>query len=198
MPRAHAQYGSAMAILHGWRTCPRCATELESDGSRAACPSCGSVYYANSVPCVSALVEDDAGRVMLARRAVEPDKGLWDPVGGFLEEGEHPLDGIRREVEEETGLRCEPTRFLGAWMDVYGGAPEAAATLNLYWVMRMTEVGEPVAADDVAELRWFAPDELPGPDELAFTHVTDALEAWRRVSDFSPTPARRGRENASD
>jgi ADP-ribose pyrophosphatase YjhB (NUDIX family) len=169
-----------MALLHGWRTCPRCASELANDGARASCASCGSDYYANSAPCVSALVEDDAGRLLLARRAVEPYRGLWDPVGGFLEEGEHPLDGLRREVLEETGLAGEPGRFVGAWMDVYGDAPEAAATLNLYWTMRLAP-GDPVAADDVAELRWFAPDDLPGPDELAFTAVVDALAEWKRT-----------------
>jgi 8-oxo-dGTP diphosphatase len=172
-----------MGILHGWRICPRCEGELDNTGDRAVCRgTCGSTYYANSAPCVSALVEDGEGRVLLARRAVEPYRGLWDPLGGFLEEGEHPEDGIRREILEETGLRCEPVRFLGAWMDVYGSAPDAAATLNLYWTMRIVS-GTPVAADDVAELRWFAPDELPPGDELAFAVVADALRAWRTAQD---------------
>lgn len=167
-----------MAILHGWRTCPRCAGPLANNGARAVCQgTCGSTYYANSSPCVSGLVEDDAGRVLLARRAAEPYRGLWDPPGGFLEEGEHPEDGLRRELLEETGLRCEPVRFLGAWMDVYGDAPDAAATLNLYWTMRVVS-GEPVPADDVAELRWFAADGLPPEEELAFETVGAALAAW--------------------
>src|SRR5215218_574597 len=163
-----------MAILHGWRTCPRCVGPLANDGAHAVCRgTCGSTYYANSSPCVSALVEDGDGGVLLARRAVEPYLGLWDPPGGFLEEGEHPEDGLRRELLEETGLRCEPVRFLGVWMDVYGDAPDAAATLNLYWTMRVVS-GEPVAAADVAELRWFAANELPPEEELAFTTVAEA------------------------
>jgi ADP-ribose pyrophosphatase YjhB (NUDIX family) len=170
-----------MAILHGWRTCPRCVGPLANDGAHAVCRgTCGSTYYANSSPCVSALVEDGDGRVLLARRAVEPYLGLWDPPGGFLEEGEHPEDGLRRELLEETGLRCEPVRFLGVWMDVYGDAPDAAATLNLYWTMRVVS-GEPVAADDVAELRWFAADELPSEEELAFRTVGAALRAWAEL-----------------
>ena len=36
-----------------------------------------------------------------------------------------------------------------------------------------------VAADDVDELSWFGPDELPGPDELAFENVPLVLSAWR-------------------
>ena len=170
-----------MAILHGWRTCPRCEGRLVNTGSRAVCQGdCGSTYYANSAPCVSAFVEDGEGRVLLARRAVEPYRGMWDPVGGFLEEGEHPEDGLRRETFEETSLRCEPVRFLGAWMDVYGDAPEVPATLNLYWTMRVVS-GEPAPDDDVAELRWFAADHLPRDDELAFSTVKDALAAWRAL-----------------
>ena len=174
-----------MAILHGWTVCARCGAGLENDGAHAHCPACGSEYYANSAPCVSALVEDGEGRLLLARRAVEPFLGLWDCPGGFLEEGEHPLDGLRRELLEETGLVAGPARFVGVWMDRYGDAAEAAATLNLYWAV-VVDDGEPVAADDVAELRWFAPNALPGPSELAFTTVERALEAWRTEKEPRP------------
>ena len=40
--------------------------------------------------------------------------------------------------------------------------------------------GEPRPEDDVDELRWFAPDELPAEDELAFRpNVPKVLSAWR-------------------
>jgi ADP-ribose pyrophosphatase YjhB (NUDIX family) len=165
-----------MAILHGWTRCPRCTTELDPGKGQLHCPGCGSIYYANSAPCVSALVVDREGRLLLARRAVEPYLGLWDCPGGFLEEGEHPLDGLRRELAEEAGLVAGPARFVGIWMDVYGDAPEAAATLNIYFAVQGE--GDPVPADDVAELRWFPATALPGPDELAFTTVEHALAAW--------------------
>ena len=167
-----------MALLHGWIFCPRCATRLEPEDGQLHCPGCGSIYYANSAPCVSALVEDAEHRLLLARRAVEPFLGKWDCPGGFLEEGEHPVDGLRRELLEETGLVAGPMRFLGVWMDVYGDTPDAVATLNIYWNVRLDE-GEPVPADDVSELRWFDANALPGADELAFTTLEDALAAWR-------------------
>jgi ADP-ribose pyrophosphatase YjhB (NUDIX family) len=169
-----------MAVLHAWRFCPRCATELDRTyaPARVECSACGFVGYANSAPCVCAIVEDDLGRVLLGRRAAEPECGLWDTPGGYLEEHEHPLDGLRRELLEETGLTVEPERFLGVWMDTYGTAPDAKATLNLFWTARIV-AGEPVAADDVAGLRWFAPDELPDDDELAFTLLPSVFEAWR-------------------
>lgn len=166
-----------MAILHSWRYCPRCAGALEHAAGRVTCVQCSFVGYANSAPCACALVVDDQGRLLLGRRSIEPYLGLWDIPGGYLEEFEHPLDGLRRELREETGLEIEPIRFLGAFMDWYGEAPEAAATLNLVWTVRAS--GVPRAADDVAELRWFAADELPPEDELAFHSLPSVLDAWR-------------------
>jgi ADP-ribose pyrophosphatase YjhB (NUDIX family) len=163
--------------LVGWRFCPRCRNELRGDAQRVECPECGFVAYASSKATASALVEE-GDRVLLARRAQEPFKGRWDIPGGFLEEGEHPLDGLRRELREETGLDVEPLEFLGVWMDRYGGDSTAEATLNFYWTARVAG-GEAAPADDVDDLRWFARDELPGRDELAFENVPLVLRAWQ-------------------
>jgi ADP-ribose pyrophosphatase YjhB (NUDIX family) len=166
-----------MGELEGWTYCPRCRNRLAGDGGRLACADCGFVIYASSKPTAGALCVDD-GRVLLARRAVAPFQGFWDIPGGFLEEGEDPREGLRRELKEETGLEIEPERFVGIWIDRYGGDSTAEATLNLYWTATVIG-GEAVPADDVSELRWFDRDELPAPDELAFENVPLALAAWR-------------------
>ena len=164
--------------LGEWRFCPRCRAELRHEGSRVECEACGFVAYASSKATAGALVEDDEGRLLLARRAHEPFKGRWDIPGGFLEEGEHPLDGLRRELREETGLEVEPVEFLGVWMDRYGGDSTAEATLNLYWTALVTG-GEAAPADDVDDLRWFVRHELPEAGELAFENVPLVLAAWQ-------------------
>jgi ADP-ribose pyrophosphatase YjhB (NUDIX family) len=166
-----------MGELEGWTFCPRCRSELAGDGARLTCPACGFVVYASSKPTAGALCVED-GRVLLARRAAEPFQGRWDIPGGFLEEGEDPVDGLRRELKEETGLDVEPQRFLGVWMDRYGGDSTAEATLNLYWIARIVD-GDPEPADDVSELRWFDRNALPRRDELAFENVPLVLAAWR-------------------
>src|SRR5919201_6941165 len=100
------------------------------------------------------------------------------PACGFVEEGEHPLEALRRELGEETGLEIEPLDFFGVWMDRYGGESTAQSTLNLIWTARATG-GRPNPADDVSELRWFDVDELPPPQECAFEVVENVLSAWR-------------------
>lgn len=167
-----------MGLLDGWKYCPRCCEELEKSEGTVECPACGFRTYANSAPTACALCVGDDGRVLLARRAGEPFKGYWDLPGGFLEEGEHPLDAIRREVREETSLEVEPEEFLGVWMDSYHDpALGERSTLNLYWTARVRS-GEAEAADDVSEVAWFARDALPPAQELAF-HIADVLRTWR-------------------
>jgi ADP-ribose pyrophosphatase YjhB (NUDIX family) len=163
--------------LDGWKYCPRCRAEVEIEDGRVECSACGLRTYASSKPTASAVCVDDEGRVLLSRRGEEPFKGQWDLPGGFLDEGEHPVDCLHRELDEEAGVEIEPQRFLGVWVDRYGGDGSAAATLNFYWTTRIVR-GEPEAADDVAEFRWFAPDDIP-MGELAFGHLRDVLRAWQ-------------------
>lgn len=167
-----------VGLLHGWRWCPRCRAELRLGEGRATCPACGFVAYANSAATASAVVVDDDGRILLGRRAVEPERDKWDILGGFLDEGEHPLDAVVRELREETGLEIEPVELVAIEMDRYGDGEDAHATLNLYWTARVLS-GEPAPADDVAELRWFAPDELPADEELAFRVNARVLRNFR-------------------
>jgi ADP-ribose pyrophosphatase YjhB (NUDIX family) len=160
-----------VSALDGWRFCPICGEAIEKVEDRAECPACGYVGYANAVPGAEAVCLDEQGRVLLGRRAFDPGKDLWDLPGGFLHEDELPVDGLVREVREETGLEIEPQEFLGFWLEPYDGR----IVLCLAWTARATGQGR--AADDLAELRWFAPGELPPPSELAFTHYPAVLSA---------------------
>lgn len=175
--KGHNRIVAAVGELDGWKHCPVCATSVEPEGGHVECPNCGFVTYAHSMPTASAVVGDDEGRVMLSRRAVDPLAGKWDLPGGFLEEGEHPLACLERELREEAGIALADERLLGIWMDRYEYKRRVVATLNIYYSARIAH-GTPTPADDVAELRWFAPANAP-LDELAFEHIADVLSAWR-------------------
>jgi hypothetical protein len=62
-------------------------------------------------------------------------------------------------------------------MDWYGVEDREVSTLNLYWSARIAD-GEPTPADDVVELPFFAPDDIPR-EELAFDHLAAVISAWR-------------------
>lgn len=166
-----------MGALDGWKHCPRCGAAVEPSGGKVECGQCGYVAYANAKPTASALVTDDDGRVMLSKRGREPFEGKWDLPGGFVEEDEHPLDSLHRELREEAGVSLRDTEFVGIFMDKYDTGDATVWTLNLYWSARIA-AGTPEPNDDVAELRFFAPEEIPW-DELAFEHLPDVISAWR-------------------
>jgi ADP-ribose pyrophosphatase YjhB (NUDIX family) len=158
-----------VSVLATWRFCPRCAAELERLPDHLHCPLCDERYWANSVPGAQAVIVRD-GHVLLGRRANDPGKGRWDLPGGFLHEGEDPVDALRREVREETGLELDILEFLGTWNEPYWDR----MVLCLTWIARPAG-GDEKAGDDLAELQWFPTDQRPRHDELAFPTFEEIL-----------------------
>jgi ADP-ribose pyrophosphatase YjhB (NUDIX family) len=66
------------------------------------------------VPAVTAVVANEAGEILLQRRA---DNGLWALPGGVVEVGESVAQAVLREVKEETGLDVEPVGIVGVYSD---------------------------------------------------------------------------------
>jgi ADP-ribose pyrophosphatase YjhB (NUDIX family) len=180
--------------------CPVCGVPYPRRGAPAArpivhrCASCGFEFWQNSKPAVGALIvraEGSRHRVLLARRGIEPHKGMWDLPGGYLENGEAPADGLARELREELGADIAEPRFFAADIDEYPRedvAEDARFVLSLYY--RCALVGEPTLtpADDVAEAAWFFLDDLPA--DIGFAAIRRALSALRRAMETgSGSPA---------
>jgi 8-oxo-dGTP diphosphatase len=175
------------------RFCSHCAAPLPAPPP-CTCPACDTSHWLDAKPCASALVTR-AGRLLLVRRGHEPWRGAWDVPGGFCGPREHPADAAAREVREETSLVVEVGGVLGMWIDTYApDGPDAdKVTLNIYF--HATAEGSDEARGDpteVAEIGWFAPDELP--DELAFPgHLKAVLRAWRDSQEPARPPVTRPR-----
>lgn len=101
------------------------------------------------------------GRALLVRRATEPLRGEWSVPGGVLELGEKLHDGVRREVEEETGLEVEPQEVLEVFDSIFND--EQGRTQYHYvlidYLCTVTR-GEARAGSDVSEVQWVTEDEL--------------------------------------
>jgi 8-oxo-dGTP diphosphatase len=159
--------------------CPYCGCKLiikqiDEEGAREYCLKCKEPVFHNSKVCVGGLITKGE-KVLLAKRTKNPSQGSWNVPGGFLEAGEHPIDGLKREMREETGYDVEPVELLGLFIDVYRYREQDIDTLNIHYLVRIVG-GEEKAGSDAGDLCWFVKDNLP--QSLAFRNDRDALKAW--------------------
>jgi 8-oxo-dGTP diphosphatase len=99
---------------------------------------------------VTAIVFDDGERVLLMRRR---DHGNWEPPGGVLQPGEHPDEGVAREVLEETGVQVN----VGPLTGVYTNVESAVVTL----AFRAEPASEPADhSEEASAVRWTPLDRI--------------------------------------
>ncbi|MGC3987045.1 MAG: NUDIX hydrolase [Pseudorhodoferax sp.] len=107
--------------MQPFKFCPQCAAPLEwiaslEDGGskeRLRCVSCGYTHWNNPTPVLAAIIEYE-GKVLLARNAAWPGK-MYALITGFMEAGESPEEGIRREIQEETALDVSALDLVGVY-----------------------------------------------------------------------------------
>ncbi len=156
--------------------CPRCGHALEDrflfERVRRVCPACGFIFFRNPKVGAGVLVEQ-AGRVLLVQRAVEPQLGHWCLPSGFVEWDEGPKTAALRECKEETGLAVRITGLLGVFH--YRHDFRGPGIFVCYTARAVGGTLRP--ADDVSAVRFFAPCELPA--DIAFASNRMALCRWR-------------------
>jgi 8-oxo-dGTP diphosphatase len=130
----------------------------------------------------------DSGRVLLVERGREPLKGYWSLPGGVLEVGETLVEGLRREMREETGLEIETLSVVEIFERIMrdaSGATEYHYVLIDY-LCRVTG-GTLEAGDDVSEARWVERERL-GEYRITEGSVPVIEKAFNAVRTFWSAP----------
>jgi ADP-ribose pyrophosphatase YjhB (NUDIX family) len=158
--------------------CFRCG-QLLPTALPAVCAGCGFEQYLNARPTGSLVITDDAGRVLLLRRARQPGQGLWGTPGGFCEAWEQPADAAMREGREELGVQVILGGFLGMFIGSYPFQGEVFPVLDCFWRATLP-TGARLRLDpaESAEADWHDPGALP---PLAFSTMIHAVHATAPV-----------------
>ncbi len=125
------------------------------------------------IPCVGAVVFDDAGRLLLIKRGQAPALGLWSIPGGRIEAGESAEDAVVREVLEETGVAVTVLREVGT---VHRDLPGGDRYVIRDFLARPDDLTGLRAGDDAADVALVPPSEL-GERALS-PGLIEALTGW--------------------
>lgn len=131
---------------------------------------------------VTAYIEDDAGRVLLGRRA---DTGKWALISGINEPGEEPADTVVREAYEEAGIDVVPTALVSVKADdrmiLYSNG-DRARYLDILFACRLADGGasQPRVNDDESlAVGWFSLDDLPTPLQPSTAERLERVRCFR-------------------
>lgn len=113
------------------------------------------------------------GRALLVRRGGPPLQGQWSIPGGMLEVGETLIEGVRRELAEETGIDVRVRSLIEVFeridRDPSGKTRYHFVVLD-YWCEAVR--GTARAGTDVSEVAWATPSEL---EKYALTEIASRV-----------------------
>ncbi len=133
--------------------------------------------YVTPKVAVGAIVGNDDGQILLIQR---PDSGIWLYPTGWADVGYSPSEVAVKEVHEETGIECEPTRLLG----VIDGQRMGFSRFGMYMLLFYcratggTLTPHPLETGDVG---WFSEGELPAATAGAGWWAQMAFDAIKGV-----------------
>src|SRR3954470_21305849 len=159
---------------HGF--CATCGTRtaMSQGGWKRDCPNCKAEHFPRTDPVVIMLVTH-GDKCLLGRQKQFP-AGMWSCLAGFVEVAETIEDAVRREIFEESGIRCTD---VGYYMTQPWPYP---SSLMIGCVARATNEDITVDRMELEDARWFNrseamlmlkrqhPDGLAGPHPFAIAH----------------------------
>jgi len=159
MPARDAGLGVTAVALAAWhgshRCCPRCGspTVVGHAGWVRHCTTDGVDQYPRTDPAVIMAVVDADDRLLLGHAVHWPER-RYSTLAGYVEPGEGLEQAVRREVDEEVGVRVGEVAYRGSQPWPF------PASLMLAFRAEATSTDITVDGVEMGEARWFTRAEL--------------------------------------
>lgn len=146
--------------------CPKCGSpEFKVSGERSLnCGNCGFHFYINASAAVAALVKNSEGKLMLVTRGVEPDLGKLDLPGGFVDHHETIENALKRELDEELGLKVKSMQYAGSAPNEYIFSDFTVFTVDMAFEVEAETLENLHPHDDISGFRFYAEGEFSYDD----------------------------------
>jgi len=165
--------------LKKFRYCPICGSEkfIEHNDHSKLCRQCGFHYYLNAVAAVAGFVVNEKNELLLCRRAHEPQKGMFDLPGGFVDINETAEDAIKREVLEELNLEADSISYLFSVPNKYLYSDFTVRTLDMFFKIEVKNLKNIKCDDDVSEAE-FIPLNKIDIEKIGFESIKIAVKKF--------------------
>ena len=192
LPLMQSNLASTARSILEWhrshRFCSKCGAESApaEAGWKRVCPACGAEHFPRTDP-VAIMLATHGDKCLLGRQASWP-AGFWSALAGFVEPGETFEQAAARELEEEAGIKADPSKveylFCQPWPF------PSSLMIGLLIEAQTTEIS--VAQDELEAARWITRaearqvlagehPEIYAPMPMAVAH--HILKAWAERED---------------
>lgn len=169
--------------LEKFRYCPVCGSahwEVNNFKSKH-CADCGFCYYGNASAAVACFIQNEAGELLVCRRAKDPAKGTLDLPGGFVDMDESAEEALRREIKEELNLELTDIQFLQSIPNLYEYSGMVIHTLDLLFAAKAQDLVPLQAADDVQEA-FFMKLNTISPNDFGLDSIKKGIIAFLKAT----------------
>lgn len=130
---------------------------------------------------VAGAIIERSGKILLVKEAKkEADIGKWNHPAGWIEVGENPIEGVKREVKEEAGLDFTPTHILGIYSLARKDLKPVHHPIKIIFIGDISNKETRELSEDVSEKRWFTPEEIEKMDK----NTLRDLDIKKMVKDY--------------
>lgn len=144
-----------------FKYCPRCGKESSNNTKEKnlfKCSFCQFEFYFNGRPCAQAILLKD-NKILLVKRNIEPFKGNWEIPGGFLNIGESLDEALKREMNEELGIKIIKSEYLVSLPAIY---PYQGIDLNVVANYFICDFSGPIKLNkEIGEIKYFSLNHIP-------------------------------------
>ncbi len=139
---------------HVFKYCPKCGSKkFNFEGERSfLCSDCGFHYFINSSAAVAGLIQNKEGDLMLTIRAFNPNKGMLDLPGGFVDPMESAESALKREIKEELNLDVIEMKYLTSFPNEYIFSGFSVFTTDMAFICKVDGWENMHIEDDITDI----------------------------------------------
>lgn len=128
----------------------------------------------------SGLILNDQGNFLVVRRAAhDSHPNIWELPGGAIDHGEHPKEGMKREIKEETGLDVMVKYPLAASY-VYSTKDPYLQVIRLAYLCELEDSNQDVLlSEEHSSYQWISNiDEIEGKVSDFLQEIMEEVEKY--------------------